>query len=401
MDADCVRITRHGRSARISIDVSGRRLMTAQDVLKVCDGLAQVMSELRTEDPGVNVSLDRLDFSQNALGNTAVATLTTALLQQHAGVPRVLLLWQNCISDAEPLQLLFATGHMHQLHLSGNKLPEKAMVSLVVAAVMARQLDGTLAYPFVHKQRKVPLWLRMENQRTVDAWNHGRFLDETVTGLQPAGFKAKDVICFVQGNCRCCPELCCCRATVPAVHLTYLNMPQLHGFPRPCWRTVAPPGVATNTPKCPTVRRPPGVRAGGDVDSTGGGRRKVEQTACGGGGRGLPDWLKPLPPPGLEPCRLGCCRWGESWPGRQSRQELLPHDAPPAVVEASAADFANNGNDFRAVTCDYVAEGSLCMSVKIGDMVVIGSATDYEGYIFALDTFKDKSGYIPVSALSA
>ena len=160
MDADCVRITHHGRSARISIDVSGRRLMTAQDVLKVCDGLAQVMSELRTEDPGVNVSLDRLDFSQNALGNTAVATLTTALLQQHAGVPRVLLLWQNCISDAEPLQWLFATGHMHQLHLWGNKLPEKAMVSLVVAAVMARQLDGTLAYPFFHKQRKVLLWVR-------------------------------------------------------------------------------------------------------------------------------------------------------------------------------------------------------------------------------------------------
>ena len=74
---------------------------------------------------------------------------------------------------------------------------------------------------------------------------------------------------------------------------------------------------------------------------------------------------------------------------------------PPAVVEASAADFANNGNDFRAVTCDYAAEGSLRMSVKIRDMVVIGSATDYEGYIFALDTFKDKSGYIPVSALSA
>ena len=41
------------------------------------------------------------------------------------------------------------------------------------------------------------------------------------------------------------------------------------------------------------------------------------------------------------------------------------------------------------------------MSVKIGDMVVVGPATDYEGYIFALDTFKDKSGYIPVSVLSA
>ena len=41
------------------------------------------------------------------------------------------------------------------------------------------------------------------------------------------------------------------------------------------------------------------------------------------------------------------------------------------------------------------------MSVKIGDMVVIGAATVYEGYIFALDTFNDKSGYIPVSALSA
>ena len=137
------------------------------------------------------------------------------------------------------------------------------------------------------------------------------------------------------------------------------------------------------------------------MDSTGGGRRKVKQTACGGGSRGLPDWLQPLPPPGLEPCRLGCCRWGEPWPGRQSRQELLPHDAPPAVVEASAAHSANSGNDFRAVTCDYADEGSLCMSVKVGDMVVIGSATDYKGYIFALDTFKDKSGYIPVSVLSA
>ena len=38
------------------------------------------------------------------------------------------------------------------------------------------------------------------------------------------------------------------------------------------------------------------------------------------------------------------------------------------------------------------------MSVNIGDMVVICSAMDYQGYIFAVNTFKDKSGYIPVSA---
>ena len=35
--------------------------------------------------------------------------------------------------------------------------------------------------------------------------------------------------------------------------------------------------------------------------------------------------------------------------------------------------------------------------VKIGDILWIGSARDYEGYIFAGDTFKDKSGYIFVS----
>ena len=295
MDLDCVRITRHGSSARISIDVSGRRLVTAQDVSKVCDVLAHVVSELRADDPGMNVSLDRIDFSQNALGNTAVATLTTALLEQHAGVPRVLLLWQNCISDAGPLQLLFATGHMHQLHLSGNKLPEKAMVSLVVAAIMARQLNGTLAYPFVHKQHKAPLWLRLENQRTVDDLKCDRFLEEIEAGLQPAGVNAKEAICFVQGNCLCCPELCCCRAAVPAVHLTYLNIPQPRGFRRPFRRAVGPPGVATDTLKCPTVRRSFAVRAGGGVDSAGCGHRKVEQTACGGGGRGLPDRLQPLP----------------------------------------------------------------------------------------------------------
>ena len=71
------------------------------------------------------------------------------------------------------------------------------------------------------------------------------------------------------------------------------------------------------------------------------------------------------------------------------------------MVDVSDIHFANSGNDFRAVTSDYAAESFLCMSVKIGDMVVVGSATDYEGYIFAMDTFKDKSGYIPVSALSA
>ena len=62
---------------------------------------------------------------------------------------------------------------------------------------------------------------------------------------------------------------------------------------------------------------------------------------------------------------------------------------------------ANSGGDFRAVTYDYTAESSLCMSVKIGDIVVVGPDMDYEGYIFALDTFTDKSGYIPVSTLSA
>ena len=95
MDADCVRVVRCDMSARISIDVSGRRLATANDVSNVCDGLAHVMTELRAEDPGMNVWLDRLDLSQNALGNAAVAALTKALLHQY--VPRVLLLWQNCI----------------------------------------------------------------------------------------------------------------------------------------------------------------------------------------------------------------------------------------------------------------------------------------------------------------
>ena len=72
MDLDCMRITRHGRSAHISFDVSGRHLVMAQDVSKVCEVLACVMSELR---------LDKIDFLQNAFGNTAIATLTTALLQ--------------------------------------------------------------------------------------------------------------------------------------------------------------------------------------------------------------------------------------------------------------------------------------------------------------------------------
>ena len=53
------------------------------------------------------------------------------------------------------------------------------------------------------------------------------------------------------------------------------------------------------------------------------------------------------------------------------------------------------------MTNDYTAEDSLCMSVKIGDVVVPGATTDFEGYIFALDTFNDRSGYIPVSVLSA
>ena len=39
--------------------------------------------------------------------------------------------------------------------------------------------------------------------------------------------------------------------------------------------------------------------------------------------------------------------------------------------------------------------------IKIGDVVVPGATTDFEGYIFALDTFNDRSGYIPVSVLSA
>ena len=41
------------------------------------------------------------------------------------------------------------------------------------------------------------------------------------------------------------------------------------------------------------------------------------------------------------------------------------------------------------------------MSAKVGVTLVIGSATDYEGYIFALDTCNNKSGYISVSVVSA
>ena len=63
--------------------------------------------------------------------------------------------------------------------------------------------------------------------------------------------------------------------------------------------------------------------------------------------------------------------------------------------------MADSGDGFRAVTRDYAGECAACMSVRIGDFVVTGSVTDYEGYVFALDPFNDKSGYVPVSALSA
>ena len=61
MDADCVRVARRGRSARISIDVSHRRLMSAKDVSNVCDGLSQVVDKLLAEDAGMNIRLDRFD----------------------------------------------------------------------------------------------------------------------------------------------------------------------------------------------------------------------------------------------------------------------------------------------------------------------------------------------------
>ena len=143
-------------------------------------------------------------------------------------------------------------------------------------------------------------------------------------------------------------------------------------------------GDATNAPKCPTVRRLSALRAG--VAASPAYRREVKQPA-----RGIPDWLQPSPPPGLERYRFGCCRSGEPW---------LDHN-PDMVTEASAVCIAANGSDFQIVTNDYTAEDSRCMSVKIGDVVVPGATTDFEGYIFALDTFNDRSGYIPVSVLSA
>ena len=73
---------------------------------------------------------------------------------------------------------------------------------------------------------------------------------------------------------------------------------------------------------------------------------------------------------------------------------------PPAVAEAFGGHIADSGEGFRAVTRDYAAECAVCMSVRIGDVVVAGSATDYEGYVFVMDPFNDKSGYIPVYALS-
>ena len=395
MDADCVRITCRGRSARISIDVSRRRLVTVKDVFNVCDGLAQVVGKLRAEDASMNVWLDRFDLSQNGLGNDALTALAKALLHHHAGVPRVLLLWQNCISDATPLLELFAAGRLQQLHLSGNMLSGKATVSLAVAAVLAKRSDGTLAYPFVYKQRKTPLWLRLENQRGVGCCKHGGFLDAIEAVLQPAGIEAQDAICFVQGNCLCCPELCCCRAIVPAVHLTYLNVSQLRGRAR---RELPLPVGTTKTRKWQTVRRSPGVGAGGVTP--GGGRRAVEQTAREGGW-GVPGWLQPLPPPGLESCHPGGHRSSEPWPARQSRQDLVPHAVLPAVAESFGGPMADSGDGFRAVTCDYAGECAACMSVRLGDVVVAGSVTDYEGYVFALDPFNDKSGYVPVSALSA
>ena len=79
MNADCLRVARRGRSARISIDVSHRLLVTSKDVSNVCDGLAQVVDKLLAEDAGMDIRLDRFDLSQNGIGNCALAALTKAL----------------------------------------------------------------------------------------------------------------------------------------------------------------------------------------------------------------------------------------------------------------------------------------------------------------------------------
>ena len=82
---------------------------------------------------------------------------------------------------------------------------------------------------------------------------------------------------------------------------------------------------------------------------------------------------------------------------------LLGVSAPEgkAFARRLAACLAHSGSDFRAVTRDYATEGSLCMCVKICDVVVAGAGVDCKDYIFALDAFNDKSCYIPLSAASA
>ena len=292
VESSCTRVTHRNGVAWISVNAAQQHIVTSGDVAQVCELFSNVIRDIRAETPGISIRLDRFDFSQNGFGNDGLIVLVHAIGRQDAGVPRVLLLWQNLISDGAVLMELFITGSLHELHLSMNMLSEQAVLSLVCSALTAKRFNGEYAYPYLHKQQKVPLWLRLENQKNYYNSDRRVFFRKLHNMLCMVGFNYEDDICFVEGKSQCRAGRCSC-AVVPSVHLTYLK-----GHQFSCNKShIATKYDATQDIKCPTVRR-------GRIDngpSTG--SRCIHTNFVF---REFPKWLQIEPPPGLDGYEHSC-----------------------------------------------------------------------------------------------
>jgi len=215
--ANCLKQKAEGQNTCLSILMSGRSI--DDDAARLwCAWFERHCAAMVSN--GRKAVAREVNFSENRLTGEGIASICKTFVKLDIPIT-VLKLYRNQIQKAHAIVELLSWGKgcIRELHLSHNCLDNEAVLKIIVACATITNAKGEHCYP---QKAAVPIWLRLERN---DKINGPKLGPELQTHLQRLGHSMRKCICEPDENSHCCPSMCCREcSTVPAVHLTYLNL---------------------------------------------------------------------------------------------------------------------------------------------------------------------------------
>jgi hypothetical protein len=369
-------VKQEGHIARVSVHLASSR-MTCEGAELWCAWFENQRSMLEKRG-GATVALEKVDFSRNEIGDHGLSALTNNVFVDL--VPKVIMLFGNAISDTSPLERVIEKGVLRELHLSDNQVTATAACQLVVAAASARDMHGDARYPV---RGETPLWLRLENNTT---GANAKFNVKLAETLCHAGRPLWRAVCFVNGKTWCTPSQCSCLNHAPAVHLTYMGTDSAR---RRQWRQPTRGGPSRG-PSSHTHPSPP--KGAGEPTVAPWRHVRHEHSDAAIPAVDVVEY-PPLPTNRPPTTKLAFTTHNE-----RVRATERPVEEKPGVDDAM--DLGTH-LPLHVAACDYDAETPYCMTVRVGDVVLVPESTFdmFPGYKFAIHSLTLEYGWISAAAV--